>query len=137
MINATVIGRLTGEPEMRQVGQSSVLNFNVASDSARKDRDGNPMTTFVRVAVWGNQGTFVQKYFHKGDPIFVAGEIYSEEYTDRNGKERTTLNLNAQTISFVPQPPKARQDNGGNDNFTDNQLDNPAQPGLSEDDMPF
>lgn len=137
MINATVIGRLTGEPEMRQVGQSSVVNFNVASDTVRKDRDGNPMTTFVRVAIWGNRGTFIQKNFHKGDPIFVAGELSSEEYTDRNGNDRTALNLNAQNVSFVPQPPKARQDNGGNDNFTDNQLDNPAQPGLSEEDLPF
>lgn len=137
MINATVIGRLTGEPEMRQVGQSSVVNFNVASDTSRKDRDGNPMTTFVRVAIWGHRGTFIQKYFHKGDPIFVAGELSSEEYTDRNGNERTALNLNAQSISFIPQPPKVRQGNGGNDNFTDNQLDNPAQPGLSEDDLPF
>ena len=109
MISATLLGRLTADPQARQAGRSKVVNFNVACDSTRKDRNGNSTATFVRVAVWGNQGDFVERYFHKGDPIFVTGELFSEEYTDRNGSHRTAFTLTAQNVSFVPQAPKFRR----------------------------
>ena len=122
MISATLLGRLTADPQSRQAGRSTVVNFNMACDSTRKDRNGNSIATFVRVAVWGHQGDFVERYFHKGDPIFVTGELFSEEYTDRNGARRTALTLTAQNVTFVPQAPKSRRNNSTNDalgNFAD------------------
>lgn len=122
MISATLLGRLTADPQARQAGRSRVVNFNVACDSTRKDRNGNSIATFVRVAVWGHQGDFVERYFHKGDPIFVTGELFTEEYVDRNGAHRTALTLTAQNVTFVPQAPKARRNNSDNDalgNFAD------------------
>lgn len=121
MINATLLGRLTADPQPRQAGRSTVVNFNMACDSTRKDRNGNLIATFVRVAVWGHQGDFVERYFHKGDPVFVTGELFSEDYTDRNGTRRTALTLTAQNVSFVPQAPKARRNdsNDARSNFAD------------------
>lgn len=122
MISATLLGRLTADPQSRQAGRSNVVNFNVACDSTRKDRNGNSTATFVRVAVWGHQGDFVERYFHKGDPIFVTGELLTEEYVDRNGAHRTAVTLTAQNVSFVPQSPKARRNDSNNatrGNFAD------------------
>ncbi len=126
MISATLLGRLTADPQARQAGRSKVVNFNVACDSTRKDRNGGSIATFVRVAVWGHQGDFVERYFHKGDPIFVTGELVTEEYVDRNGAHRTALTLTAQNVSFVPQSPKARRNDSNNGN--NNTLSNFADP---------
>ena len=122
MISAAIIGRLTRDPEQRQAGQSIVVNFTVASDGSRQDQDA----TFVRVAVWGKRGDFVTKYFHRGDPIFVSGELATSTYTTRGGEDRMQVELNASTVSFVPRPPKS-----GNDQAM------VGDDGLSEDDMPF
>lgn len=103
MATITFNGRLTADPEQRQTGQSNVANFTVASDTSRKDQQGNYLTNFFRVAVWGRRGEFVMQYFHKGDPIAISGELISRQYQDRNGQERTSLEVNAASVEFVPQ----------------------------------
>lgn len=122
MISAAIIGRLTRDPEQRQAGQSTVVNFTVASDGSRQDQDA----TFIRVAVWGKRGDFVTKYFHRGDPIFVSGELATSTYTTRDGEDRMQVELNASTVSFVPRPPK-----------NDDSQSMGGDAGLSDDDMPF
>lgn len=52
MISATIIGRLTRDPEQQQVGQYNVTRFTVASNSTRKNREGEYDNTFVRYGVW-------------------------------------------------------------------------------------
>lgn len=106
-ISASMVGRLTADPQQSQVNNSNVVNFNVAVDSTRKQGDGY-LTTFVRVSVWGRRGDFVMQHFHKGDPISISGEIYEVNYQTKQGEERQQLTLNADRAEFVPRPSQNR-----------------------------
>lgn len=127
MISATIVGRLTRDPEQKQAGQYSVTHFTVASDSTRKNRDGEYGTTFVRCTVFGRQGDVIAQRFQKGQPIIVSGELSTSTWQDKQGQERTSTELNVQNFSFTPQ-----------DRF---QIQAPAQQSqeeeVTDDDMPF
>lgn len=103
MATITFNGRLTADPLQREAVQGNVTNFTVASNTSRKGQDGNYLTNFFRVDVWGRRGDFVMQYFHKGDPIAISGELIARQYQDRNGQERTSLEVNAASVEFVPQ----------------------------------
>lgn len=127
MISATIVGRLTRDPEQQQAGQYNVTHFTVASDSTRKNRDGDYDTTFVRCTVFGRQGDVIAQRFQRGQPIIVSGELSTSTWQDKQGQERTSTELNVQNFSFAPQ-----------DKF---QSQAPAQQGqeeeITDDDMPF
>ncbi|MEY8441838.1 single-stranded DNA-binding protein [Lactobacillaceae bacterium 24-114] len=109
-INASIVGRLTRNPEFRQTHNGTqVVSFTVAVDSTRKGRDNNYLTSFVRVTVWGNRGNFVLDHFMQGDPVSVAGELMLNQYQDRDGNNRSSLEMTADRIEFVPQMPRNRQ----------------------------
>lgn len=127
MISATIIGRLTRDPEQQQAGQYNVTHFTVASNSTRKNRDGEYDTTFVRCTVFGRQGDVIAQRFQRGQPIIVSGELSTSTWQDKQGQERTSTELNVQNFSFAPK-----------DKF---QSQTPAQQGqeeeITDDDMPF
>lgn len=107
-IQAAFFGNLTRDPEQRQVngkfGTSAVTNFTVAVDARRKDNNGNNSTTYIRVSVWGdNTGKFILNNFHHGSPIFVSGELVMNEYQDKNGQNRQSLECRADNVEFVPR----------------------------------
>lgn len=105
-IQAAFFGRLTRDPEQRQIngnyGQSTMASFTVAVDAGHKDKSGNYPTTFIRVSTL-NRSDFVLKYFHKASPIFVSGELFMNEYQDKNGQNRQSLECRADHVEFVPR----------------------------------
>lgn len=102
----SVPGRLTRDPEPRQIqtksGNHTVVEVNIASDSTRKDREGNYITNFFRASFWDNTGNTVMNHFHKGDPIFVTGELVARDYQDKNGQSRTSLEIDGASFGFLP-----------------------------------
>lgn len=131
-VQAAFFGRLTRDPEQRQFngnyGQSTVASFTVAVDAGRKDKSGNYPTTFIRVSAWNRSGEFVLKYFHKGSPIFVSGELSMNEYQDKNGQNRQSLECQADHIEFLPR------DNGQQ---SQQQWQQPQQGYQPSNQMPF
>lgn len=104
----TIIGRLTGDPEMRFTPSGTgVANFTVAANARFFDKQSNEWknkpTTFWRCAAW-NQGEKqrlgenVADALKKGDSVIVRGEIESREYETREGEKRTVMELRVDTI---------------------------------------
>lgn len=127
MISATIIGRLTRDPEQRQAGQYNVTNFTVASDSTRKNKQGEYDTTFVRCAVFGRQGDVIAQQFQKGQPIIVSGELSTNEWQDQQGNQRQSFEMSVQNFSFVPR------------DYSQEQNETPQEQSqeVTDDDMPF
>lgn len=126
MISATIVGRLTRDPEQRQAGQYNVTNFTVASDSTRKNKQGEYDTTFVRCAVFGKQGDVIAQQFQKGRPIIVSGELSTNEWQDQQGNQRQSFEMSVQNFSFVPR------------DYAQGQTQQEQQaPEVTDDDMPF
>jgi single-strand DNA-binding protein len=86
-----ILGRLGKDPETRQVGETSVTNFSVATTERYKDRHGNKQekTQWHTVSFWGKQGEIIAQYFNKGDQIQVTGTM---EYRKCRRKKALTAN---------------------------------------------
>ena len=126
MISATIIGRLTRDPEQQQVGQYNVTRFTVASNSTRKNREGEYDNTFVRCTVFGRQGDVTAQRFQKGQPIIVSGELSTSTWKDKQGQDRTSVEMSVQNFSFTLQ-----------DRFQNQSLGQDHVEEVSDDDMPF
>jgi single-strand DNA-binding protein len=94
----TVVGNVVNDPKRRRVGDQEVLKFRVASNSRRRAADGSwePGTTlFVTVNCWGRLVSGVGASLGKGSPVIVSGHVYTSEYEDRDGNQRSTLEMRA------------------------------------------
>lgn len=126
MISATIIGRLTRDPEQQQIGQYNVTHFTVASNSTKKNREGEYDNTFVRCTVFGRQGDVIAQRFQKGQPIIVSGELSTSTWKDKQGQDRTSVEMSVQNFSFTLQ-----------DRFQNQSLGQDHVEEVSDDDMPF
>lgn len=128
-----IIGRLTADPEQRTVRDLVCTNFTVASDSRRKDKDGNTTTTFFRCTAWRGLGETCAKYMHKGDRTYVIGEVSLQNYTDTKGRARTSLQVDVSDIELISDKRPANE-------HTEQSNTAPAAAAHtpnSEDDLPF
>jgi single-strand DNA-binding protein len=99
-----VVGNLGRDPEMRYTPQGTpVCTFSIASNERRKTSAGEQqdITTWFRVTVWGKQAETVSKYLSKGRSVYVEGRLHVEEWTDKEGKPRHTLEVNASDVHFI------------------------------------
>jgi single-strand DNA-binding protein len=99
-----VVGNLGRDPELRYTPQGTpVCSFSVASNERRKGSDGEfqDLTTWFRVTAWGKQAETVSKYLTKGRSVYVEGRLRVEDWTDKDGKARYTLELHATDVQFI------------------------------------
>ena len=138
-----LVGNLGRDPELRYTPQGTpVCSFTVATNEKRKDKAGETqdVTTWFRVTLWGRQAETASQYLTKGRPIYVEGRLRLEEWTDRDGKQRFTLEVHATDMQFIGggRTDEAAGATGGGGSSrapsTDRQQ---PEPDLSDDDIPF
>jgi single-strand DNA-binding protein len=99
-----IVGNLGRDPEMRYTPQGTpVCTFTIATNERRKDKAGEQqdITTWFKVTVWGKQAETVSQYLTKGRSVYVEGRLHVEEWTDKEGKPRHTLEVNASDVHFI------------------------------------
>jgi single-strand DNA-binding protein len=99
-----LVGNLGRDPELRYTPQGTpVCSFSMATNERRKDKAGdfNDVTTWFRVTLWGRQAETAQQYLTKGRPVYIEGRLRVEEYTDKEGKQRFSLEVNATDMQFI------------------------------------
>lgn len=103
MLNVVAImGRLVADPQLRQTTSGrSVASFSIACDRGRRDANGQSVTDFFDVVAWERTADFVCKYFQKGSLIAVDGRLQSRRYQDKNGNNRTAIEIVASNVNFA------------------------------------
>ena len=105
MLNQNVfIGRLTRDPERKDVGDKVVSNFSIAVDRSY----GSDETDFIDCAVWGAQAENLVKYQKKGSLIAVVGRLQ----IDRPEPGKQYHKVNCQNIRYLE---KANTNNNDSD----------------------
>lgn len=103
MLNVVAImGRLVADPELRttQAGHS-VCSFRIACDRSYVQQGQERQADFIDIVAWRQQADFVSKYFRKGSMIAVEGSLQTRQYQDKNGNNRTAVEVVANNISFA------------------------------------
>lgn len=113
MLNVVAImGRLSRDPELRTTTTGkSVASFTIACSRRRKDASGKELVDWIDIVAWDHTAEFVCKYFQKGSPIAIDGRLQSRSYTDRNGNNRTAVEVVASNANFAG--PKSSGQSGG------------------------
>lgn len=104
-----IVGYLGRDPEMRYTPQGkAVCNFSVATTEKRKDRNGEPqeITTWFRVTAWERAAEACDMYLAKGSQVCVEGRLRVEEFTDREGAQRQSIEVAATDVHFLTQKEK-------------------------------
>ncbi|HXL81411.1 MAG TPA: single-stranded DNA-binding protein [Pyrinomonadaceae bacterium] len=133
-----LVGNLGRDPELRYTPQGTpVCSFSMATNERRKDKSGElqDQTTWFRVTLWGRQAETASQYLTKGRPVYIEGRLRVEEWTDRDGKARHTLEVHGTDMQFIgggrgEEPPMERAAAAGGATTTE-------QPDIADDDIPF
>lgn len=126
----TVVGNLTADPELRFTQSGvAVANFTIASTPRTFDRQRNEWVDgealFLRSTIWRDAAENVAESLEKGSRVIAQGRLQQTSFTDREGNDRTAIELQVDEIGpalryATAQPNKvdrrqsgARQQGGG------------------------
>ena len=136
-----LVGNLGRDPELRYTAQGTpVCNFSMSTNERRKDKNGEMQdhTTWFRITLWNRQAETASQYLQKGRQVYIEGRLRVEEYVDRDGKPRHSLEVHATDMQFIGG-------RGGDDMPVERAASAGAshsgsaapEPDLADDDIPF
>lgn len=99
-----IVGHLGRDPELKYSGAGSAFcSFSVATSEKKRGRDGEQqeVTTWFRVTAFGKTAEFVNQYCAKGALVYVEGRLRMEEYTDKDGNKRHSLEVSADNVQSL------------------------------------
>ncbi len=148
-----IIGNLGRDPEVRYAQSGmAICKLSVAVTERVKDgTDWKDATEWFRVTVFGKTAENAGQYLQKGRQVYVEGRLKTDKYKDKDGVERTSVEVIANTLQFLgggagagagggggggPRrdgggPAPSGGGNGGGDDAP------PASDGFIDDDLPF
>ena len=96
-----LIGNLTAAPELKKTpGGVSATSFSIAVNR-RFAKDGQQQTDFINIVAWRQTAEFVARYFNKGKPILICGQLQTRSWTDQNGQKHYATEVVAEEAAFV------------------------------------
>jgi single-strand DNA-binding protein len=96
MNSITVAGQLGKDAEVRYLPNGdAVAAFSVA-DSQGKDKD----TIWWNCSIFGKRAESLSQYLTKGQAVTVTGNVTQRKYTDKNGQDRTSMDLRVGDVAL-------------------------------------
>jgi single-strand DNA-binding protein len=105
-IQITVVGNLTGDPELRFTPNGdAVTNFTVASSTRRLNKQTNEWedgeTTFIRCNVWRQYAENVAESLTRGMRVIVTGRLSVRQYEKQDGTKGTSVECQVDDVGPV------------------------------------
>jgi single-strand DNA-binding protein len=126
--NITILsGRLTGDPEVKQVGQTSLTTFSIAVNQGYKDKQGEwqDKTMFIECKAWAGYGEYLAGTLEKGKYAVIQGSLELETWETQEGYKRQKHTLKVDRVDTAPEKKVETESNKGtkapasvNDPFT-------------------
>lgn len=151
-INRVIVtGNLTHDPELRTTNSgTSVCSLRVAVNTRRKNADGEwvDKPNYFNVTVWGAQGENAHRHLAKGRAVAIDGRLEWREFTDRQGNQRQSIDIVADSVQFLRGGDDAAPNTDGNGASRGSDLPSDADfaaassgggtaPADADDDIPF
>jgi len=109
----TAQGNLVFDPDFSVTSTGiSVCKMRIACNESKKAQDGSWTdgdASYFDVVAWRGLAEAATDAFQKGQPILVVGKVRVRKYEDKNGVERTAVEITADEIAAVVKPNKAKE----------------------------
>jgi single-strand DNA-binding protein len=107
--SATLIGKLTRDPELRTVstsgGERSVLTLGLAVRKPSKpEGEDTPTADFFDVTVWGVEAENCASYLRKGRLVAVSARLEPTAWEASDGSKRRGMAIIAGAVEFLDRP---------------------------------
>ena len=141
-----LIGNVGAEPEIRTVaGGRKVAKVSIATNRTFTDRSGQRQekTEWHRCTFWEKLADLVEQYVHKGDRIYVEGQLEYSQTEDDKGNVRYWTDIVVRDMVMLGSGPGSGGPSGDYDAAPRRrQAQAPAGPPPSpfdqdDDDLPF
>lgn len=98
----TVVGNLTGDPELRFIQSgAAVVNFTVASTPRKYNSQTNQWedqeALFMRCSMWREAAENVAESLRKGMRVIVTGNLVARSW-EQNGEKRTVMEMQVEEV---------------------------------------
>ena len=109
----TATGNLVFEPDFGLTANGiSRCKLRIACNDRKKATDGtwsDGDTSYFDIVLWRGLADAAADTFKKGQPVLVVGKCKITKYEDKNGVERTTVEITADEIAAVVKAQKAKE----------------------------
>ena len=131
------IGTVGGDPEVRSTQNGKkVVSFSIAINKVwyNQQNEKQQSTKWVKCVAWEKTAETLSRFVHKGDRIFVSGEMDVNVWIDKNsGEAKGQLQLTVRQFEFLGNRNNGEQQSSGDGGFSDIPDDGTANMG----DIPF
>ena len=115
-----LIGNVGNDPEIRYLdsnpqgpqGNAKVASFRLATTERYRDRNGETRenTEWHNIVAWRSNADVIEKFVHKGSQIYVEGKLRTRKWTDRDGKDRYTTEIQVDNLQLLGKRPDREGD---------------------------
>lgn len=106
-----IVGNLGRDPETRYMPNGeAVTNVAVATTESWKDKssgDKKEVTEWHRITFYRKLAEIAGQYLKKGSSVYVEGRLQTRKWTDKDGVERYTTEIIADTMQMLGGRPGA------------------------------
>lgn len=92
-----LIGNLGRDPEVRTMQNGGkVANLNLATSESWKDKatgERKEKSEWHRIVIFGQLAEIAERYAKKGSKLYVAGQLQTRKWTDKDGVEKYTTEI--------------------------------------------
>lgn len=103
------MGRLTKDPESREINAGTITRFSVAVDRRYK----KDTSDFFSYTAFGKTAEFARDYLRKGTKVLISGRVENNNYTDKDGRNVYGFQFVAEEIEFAESKKAAEQQDSG------------------------
>lgn len=97
-----MLGRITQDLELKTTPSGiSVLSFSIAVDRRFQTKGEERKADFFNCVAWRNEAEFISRYWSKGRPILIEGELQNRSYTAKDGSTRYITEIIVDRATFT------------------------------------
>ena len=100
-----IVGNLGRDPETRYMPNGeAVTNVAVATTESWKDKNSGEkkeLTEWHRITFYRKLAEIAGQYLKKGSQVYVEGRLQTRKWTDKDGVERYTTEIIADTMQML------------------------------------
>tara|TARA_B100000427_G_C15217933_1_gene467634 strand:+ start:16 stop:498 length:483 start_codon:yes stop_codon:yes gene_type:complete len=112
-----LIGRLGQDPDVREVGTSTVANFSIATDESYVDRNGNKVekTEWHRIVMWNKSAETAGRFLRKGSLVLIEGKLETRSWENDAGEKRYSTEIKSFSFQMLDNK---KDDIGSSENIS-------------------